>query len=88
MNFHVHTYASQFTLEAIFAHNPIGKFDQPVMYASRLLNLDEKNYIIIERGALAILVYTIHKFKHYLLGNQFVFYVNHMALVSYMALVS
>ncbi len=23
----------------------------------------------------------MHKFKHYLLGNKFVFYVNHMALV-------
>jgi hypothetical protein len=27
------------------------------------------------------MVYALHKFKHYLLGNQFVFYINHMALV-------
>jgi hypothetical protein len=27
------------------------------------------------------MVYALHKFKHYLLGNQFVFYVDHMALV-------
>jgi hypothetical protein len=27
------------------------------------------------------MVFTLHKFKHYLLGNKFVFYVNHMALV-------
>jgi hypothetical protein len=50
------------------------------MYTSRLLNLGEWNYIIIEKGALAM-VYALHKFKHYLLGNRFVFYVDHMALV-------
>jgi len=27
------------------------------------------------------MVFSLHKFKHYLLGNEFVFYVNHMALV-------
>jgi hypothetical protein len=28
-----------------------------------------------------IMVFALHKFKHYLLGNKFVFYVNHMTLV-------
>ncbi len=50
------------------------------MYASRLLNSTERNYITIEREAMAM-VYALHKFKHYLLGNKFVFYVDHMALV-------
>jgi hypothetical protein len=27
------------------------------------------------------MVYALHRFKHYLLGNKFVFYVNHMALM-------
>jgi hypothetical protein len=27
------------------------------------------------------MVFTLHKFRHYLLGNRFVFYVDHMALV-------
>jgi hypothetical protein len=27
------------------------------------------------------MVYALHKFKHFLLGNKFVFYVDHMALV-------
>jgi hypothetical protein len=27
------------------------------------------------------MVNPLHKFKHYLLSNKFVFYVNHMALV-------
>jgi hypothetical protein len=27
------------------------------------------------------MVFALHKFEHYLLGNKFVFYVDHMALV-------
>jgi len=27
------------------------------------------------------MVYAVHKFKHFLLGNKFVFYVDHMAIV-------
>jgi len=50
------------------------------MYAFRLLNLAKWNYNIIEREALAM-VYALHKFKHSLLGNQFVFSVDHMDLV-------
>ncbi len=50
------------------------------MYAFRLLNTIEKKYTITEREGLAM-VYALHKFKHYLLGNQFVFYVDHMAFV-------
>jgi hypothetical protein len=60
--------------------NHTKKFDQSVMYASRSLNLPEQNYIIIEKEAL-VMVYALHKFKHYLLGNRFVFYVDHMALM-------
>jgi len=50
------------------------------MYAPILLNLVEKNYSTIERETLAI-VYGLHKFKHYLLNNQFVFYVDNITLV-------
>jgi hypothetical protein len=27
------------------------------------------------------MVYTLHKFKHYLLGNKVVFYIDHMAMI-------
>jgi hypothetical protein len=50
------------------------------MYASILLNSAKKNYTTIEREALAM-VDALQKFKHYLLSNWFVFYVDHMALV-------
>jgi len=40
----------------------------------------EKNYNTIKKEALTM-VFSLHKFKHYLLGNKFVFYVDHMTLV-------
>ncbi len=56
------------------------KYDQPIIYAYRLFNKIKHNYITTKRKALAM-VYDLHKFKHTLLGNKFVFYVDHMALV-------
>jgi hypothetical protein len=50
------------------------------MYSSRLLNSIERNYSTIDREALAM-VYGLHKFRHYMLGNIFTFFVDHMALV-------
>jgi hypothetical protein len=50
------------------------------MYASRLLNKAEHNYNTTHIEVLAM-VFSLHKFKHYLLGNKFIFYVNHMSLI-------
>jgi hypothetical protein len=64
----------------MLAQNPIGKCDHPIVYASRFLNNVEKNYTTIKREALTM-IYSLHKFKHYLLRNKFVFYIDHMALL-------
>jgi hypothetical protein len=77
---HVHTNASLLAIAVMLVDNPIGKYDQFIVYASRLLNKAKQNYITTKRKALTM-VYALHKFKHFLLGNRFVFYVNHMALV-------
>ncbi len=50
------------------------------MYVSRLQNKAKQNYNTRKKKAL-VMVFPLHKFRHYLLGNKFVFYVNHMALV-------
>jgi hypothetical protein len=63
-----HTYAFWLTVGAILAQNSINKFDQSVMYASKLLNSVKKNYNNIEREALTM-VYALHKFIHYFMGN-------------------
>jgi len=44
------------------------------------MNNAKMNYNTIEHEALT-LVFALHKFKHYFLGNKFVFYIDHMALV-------
>jgi hypothetical protein len=50
------------------------------MYAFGLLNSTKRNYTTTERETLAM-VYALHKFRHSLLGNRFVFYFDHMAVV-------
>jgi len=45
-----------------------------------LLNNIEQNYMTTKKEAFAM-VYVLHKFRHYLLGNKFIFYVDHMALL-------
>jgi hypothetical protein len=67
LELHVHTNASQLVVRAILAQNPTDKFDQPVMYASKLLHLVEKNYTTTKKETLAM-VYALHKLKCYLLG--------------------
>jgi hypothetical protein len=50
------------------------------MYAYRFLNIAKQNYSATHKKAL-VMGFASHKFKHYLLGNKFIFYVYHMALV-------
>ncbi len=80
MEFHVHTDASNLAIEVMLIQNPTRKCDQSIAYASILLNNVEKNYTTIKREAFAM-VYALHRFKHYLLRNKFVFYINHMPLL-------
>ncbi len=40
----------------------------------------EKNFTAIEKEASAV-VYALHKFMHYLFGDMFIFYIDHMALL-------
>ena len=79
LEFHVHTNASDIAVGVMLAQNHTRKMDQPIAYASRLLSKAEKNYTTTEKEALAM-VYAVNKFLHYLLGNKFIFYVDHLAL--------
>ena len=54
--------------------------DFPVSYTNRQLNEDEKNYTTTEREVLGM-VYVVKKFRHYLLANKFVFFIDHQVLL-------
>jgi hypothetical protein len=72
-----HIDASLLAMSVLLAQNITRKSDELVMYVFRLLDNVEHNIV---KKTLAM-VFALHKFRHYLLGNKFVFYVNHMALV-------
>ncbi len=80
MEFHVHINASLLVVGAMLFQNLTGRSDQLVVYTSRLLNKAKQNYSTTKRKDLTM-VFVLHKFKHYIMGNKFVLYVDHMALV-------
>ncbi len=45
---HVHTYASLLTIGAMLAQIPIGKYDKPIVYVSRLLNKTMCNIMVFQ----------------------------------------
>ncbi|MCO5578659.1 hypothetical protein L7F22_032503 [Adiantum nelumboides] len=59
---------------------PDGKADYPVYFASRRFSKAEQGYSTTEREALGM-VLSATKFRHYLLGKLFHFYVGHQALL-------
>jgi len=46
LEFHVHTNSLLLAIAVMLAHNPTSKDDQPIIYASKLLNKAKKNYIL------------------------------------------
>ena len=75
----MHVDVSGLTLGAILAQHE-KDIDFPVYFASRRFSQAEKAYTTTEREALGM-VFAVQKLKHYLLGNFFVFYVDHQALL-------
>ncbi len=54
--------------------------DKPIYYANQLMIGAEMNYSTTKKEALAMM-YVIKKFHHYLLGNNFKFFVDHQTLI-------
>ena len=78
--FHVHIDASAFAIGCILAQPGEHNMDFSISYASRQMNSVERNYSTTEREGLAR-VYAVKKFRHYLLANKFIFFVDHHALL-------
>jgi hypothetical protein len=66
--FHVHVDALTIALGAILAQPGTGYLDHPISFARKKLSKSEQNYNTTERESLAM-VYTLLKFRHYLLGK-------------------
>jgi hypothetical protein len=77
--FHVYVDASNIALGCVLSQKDDKNFDHPIYFASRQLIAAEKNYTTTEREALGM-IFAVQKFRHYLLGYPFVFYVDHDAL--------
>ena len=71
--------ASGIALRNILAQ-PYGRLDFLVYYARRRFSKAEQRYTITEQKALGM-IFAVQKFRHYLLGNLFHFYVDHQALI-------
>ena len=78
--FHVHIDASAYAIGCILAQPGEFNKDFPIAYASRQMIAAEKNYTTTEREGLTM-VYAVKKFRHYLLANKFIFFVDHQALL-------
>jgi hypothetical protein len=77
--FHVHVDASTISLRAILAQPGMGYLDHPIAFVSNKLSESEHNYNTTEREGLAM-VYTLYKFKKYLLGKHFKMFTDHSSL--------
>ena len=78
--FHVHTDASGQALGVVLTQPGEHQKDYPIYFASQQFNDAEANYTVTEREALAM-VYSVKKFRYYLLANSFKFFVDHQALL-------
>ena len=55
--------------------------DQPVAFVSRTLKGYEKNYSATDLELLAV-IWSLKKFRHYILGSRFLLQTDHIALAS------
>jgi hypothetical protein len=77
--FEVYVDASNFAIGSVLSQKDIKGHDRPIYFANRQLSAAEKNYSVTEREGLGM-VYSVQKYRHYLLGYKFTFHVDHDAL--------
>jgi hypothetical protein len=78
--FHIYCDASSMAVEsALCQPAEDGGKDHPIAFASKQLSAVERNYTTTEQECLAM-VFSVKKYRLYLLMNPVVFFVDHMAL--------
>ena len=78
--FHVFVDASNIAIGSTLMQLTKPKWYRPIYNASRKLSQAERNYSTTEREALGM-IYSVMKFRHYLLGRKFSFHVDHSSLL-------
>ena len=73
--------ASHTGLRATLEQSSDGEDWVPIAFASPYLNAQEKKYSTNELELLAV-VWSVDRFKHYLLGKEFILATDHKALTS------
>ena len=77
--FEVHVDASNFAIGSVLSQKNDEGHDRPIYFSSRQLSGAEKNYSVTDREGLGM-VYSVQKYRHYLLGYKFTFHIDHDAL--------
>ena len=77
--FHIYVDAYNVAIASILIQKDEKYHDHPIYFANYQIMQVELNYIVTEHEALRI-GFLLQNFFYYLLGNKFVFHVNHDAL--------
>jgi len=80
IEFYVHTDASAYAISNILTQPGEHKLDYPIYFGNRQLDVAERNYNTTKREELAM-IFNCKKYRHYLLANDFKFYIDHQALL-------
>jgi len=76
----VHIDAFAYAISSILTQPGEQKLVYPMYFASRQLDVAERNYTTTEREGL-VMIFSCKKYKYYLLVNHFKFYIDHQYLL-------
>lgn len=79
LSFHIFVDASDILVGAALMQEKNTGWFRPV-YASKLMSMEERNYSVTERECLSM-IFSLKKFRHYLLGNLIVIHVDQQAIL-------